>query len=550
MSSTRFTWIPLYNELARKLLDWEDRQRELIELLEGLRKQGFVVTPLLDQDESGNRFIMREIDPFTFMGCFNRGIKFSERIGILTELKKFFECRSEVPSDFDGVPILNNQRSWFIAYEYHRERDATPRLWRIFRLALSENPLNNPDFNVAFDAALEVRGVNVNLTMGLFWIQPDVFLNLDQTNRSFLRIKLKPRLSSGLYRRTLEDVSKRNRSSFVQISHEAYLAAHNEHDMSQRAEVFELSSDESYWFVGAYWSDRDPSDQTQRFLDEGIWQNGYTDKHLDLVREMQVGERIAIKAVGTQKKGLPFDARGNTVSRMTIKAIGTIVANRQDGRTVEVEWEPDFQPKDWFFFTYQHMIWRIRLEQEYAYKELAEQLIQFAFGGQHQNYDWFVDRWYDTEVGDMEESEEESQLKTPYSIDDIIAEGAFTSLDQLQEALRRLETKKNLILQGAPGVGKTFLARRLAYALMEEKDDRRIRFIQFHQSYSYDDFMRGYRPSSKKLGAFELKDGVFFEFCELAREDPDRAYVFIIDEINRGNLSQIFGESLDAYRSG
>ena len=104
--------------------------------------------------------------------------------------------------------------------------------------------------------------------------------------------------------------------------------------------------------------------------------------------------------------------------------------------------------------------------------------------------------------------------------------------------------EKNLILQGAPGVGKTFLARKLAYALMEEIDDRRIEFIQFHQSYSYEDFVRGYRPLPEANGTFGLQDGVFFDFCKRASDDPDRPFVFIVDEINRGNLSQIFGELL------
>ena len=105
-----------------------------------------------------------------------------------------------------------------------------------------------------------------------------------------------------------------------------------------------------------------------------------------------------------------------------------------------------------------------------------------------------------------------------------------------------LKHKKNIILQGAPGVGKTFTAQRLAYSLMGEKDDSRIEFIQFHQSYSYEDFIMGYRPTED--GSFKLKDGVFYRFCEKARNDTNRDYFFIIDEINRGNLSKIFGEML------
>jgi 5-methylcytosine-specific restriction protein B len=101
-----------------------------------------------------------------------------------------------------------------------------------------------------------------------------------------------------------------------------------------------------------------------------------------------------------------------------------------------------------------------------------------------------------------------------------------------------------MILQGPPGVGKTFIGRKLAYALMKEVDNDRVEMVQFHQSYSYDDFVRGYRPIAGKAASFVLQNGVFFEFCQKAIRNPDREYVFIIDEINRGNLSQIFGELL------
>ena len=105
----------------------------------------------------------------------------------------------------------------------------------------------------------------------------------------------------------------------------------------------------------------------------------------------------------------------------------------------------------------------------------------------------------------------------------------------------KLENKKNIILQGAPGVGKTFSAKRLAYSIIGEKDDSKICFVQFHQSYSYEDFIEGYKPNQD---GFELKRGVFFKFCEQARNNSNKPYFIIIDEINRGNLSKIFGELL------
>lgn len=111
--------------------------------------------------------------------------------------------------------------------------------------------------------------------------------------------------------------------------------------------------------------------------------------------------------------------------------------------------------------------------------------------------------------------------------------------DTLKALLLR---KKNIILQGAPGVGKTFAANRLAYAIMGEKDEQRIEQIQFHQNYSYEDFMMGYKPNED--GGFVMRTGVFYNFCKRATADDSNPYFFVIDEINRGNLSKIFGELL------
>lgn len=128
-----------------------------------------------------------------------------------------------------------------------------------------------------------------------------------------------------------------------------------------------------------------------------------------------------------------------------------------------------------------------------------------------------------------------------YTDSDFLNE-VYMSASELQRLKSLLRNKKNIILQGAPGVGKTFTAERLAYTLMGVVDKQRVEMIQFHQNYSYEDFILGYKPNSD--GGFELKHGVFYKFCKKALNTPDKDFFFIIDEINRGNLSKIFGELL------
>lgn len=131
-------------------------------------------------------------------------------------------------------------------------------------------------------------------------------------------------------------------------------------------------------------------------------------------------------------------------------------------------------------------------------------------------------------------------MNTSYTKKDFLSE-VYMSENQYDRLSGVLLNKMNLILQGAPGVGKTFTAKRLAYSLMGEKDDSRIEFVQFHQNYSYEDFVMGYRPSGD---SYELKYGIFYQFCKKAENQPNKKFFFIIDEINRGNLSKIFGELL------
>ena len=136
---------------------------------------------------------------------------------------------------------------------------------------------------------------------------------------------------------------------------------------------------------------------------------------------------------------------------------------------------------------------------------------------------------------------------TEYDVSDIIADGSFHSEDRLKTMLTRIETKKNVVLQGPPGTGKTWLARRLAFALLGERDSDRVRAVQFHPNLSYEDFIRGWRPSGN--GKLTLLDGPFMEMIDQALDNEEQNFVCVIEEINRGNPAQIFGEMLTLLES-
>lgn len=332
------------------------------------------------------------------------------------------------------------------------------------------------------------------------------------------------------------------------------IPAYQEYVPKQRKQATKTVAEDapSYWFVGAYYSDFDPQDQTGRFIADGIWENGYEDKYLDDVKSMQPGERIAIKAAFRRGRDIPFDTNGHSVSVMAIKATGTITANRGDGRTVEVDWDPQDDVREWFLYTNRLTVWRVR-----PGDWRTDGLIDFTFDGEEQDLDRFrnsrfwSDRFGDdaglADEPDIEDEtgadEEELQGATQgYALTDIVADGCFVPAPVLGDYLNALRTKKNLILQGPPGTGKTWLAKRLGYALIGGKDRTLLRAIQFHPTLAYEDFVRGWRPSGD--GRLQLEDGIFLDIVNAAQADPGHNHVVVIEEINRGNLAQIFGELL------
>jgi hypothetical protein len=293
-----------------------------------------------------------------------------------------------------------------------------------------------------------------------------------------------------------------------------------------------------FWFVGAAFGRT--QDQLDRFLRDGIWEISEPGpRQREQVLSMQPGQRIAIKSTFVRRQNLPFDNRGRPVSVMAIKAVGTIAANSGNGERITVDWERGYRPREWYHYTYQPTIWEV-----YPDKEMARRLIAFAFGGAGQDYGWFLanmSNWRDLAAA---EAEDEAQTD------------------------RRKRNPLNLILYGPPGTGKTWStvaeAVRLCLGLdhadpllaeegrrpdLREEYERlralgQIAFVTFHQNYSYEDFVEGREPKALPGGAgFELatRHGIFVQMARDAAKS-DEEHVLIIDEINRANISKVFGE--------
>lgn len=314
------------------------------------------------------------------------------------------------------------------------------------------------------------------------------------------------------------------------------------------------------WYVGALIGNQD---HFEKFISQKIWVNGYEEKYTNLVNSIAVGDNIALKATYTRKNDLPFKNNGRPVSVMRIKAVGVVLENLKDGHQIRVDWQVVNPKKEWYFYTNRKAVWKINRDEGW----MQEALYRFTFEGEQQDYNRFLGdsqlearysiygagyEWNGFYRPDMDsvlegqKTEEEIASKSqiqpdkPYQKEDFLKEVFLNEpdYDMLKALLLR---KKNMIIQGPCGVGKTFMARRFAYSLIGSKIKERVSMVQFHQNYSYEDFVMGYRP---KEDGFELKQGPFYQFCTRAAKHADEPFFFIIDEINRGNVSKIFGELL------
>lgn len=554
-----FEWIDFYSELADKIAPYRSRRPELIKIVEAAYAQMGMRLPKLDNGEP------TDIDPFTVFGLFNKGIKDENRTKIAARLAEALGMSSKAPTEFPGIPVLNNLSATFYRFEGERGSNDIDNLWETFDAALayadSEEDAERSRLASAYDAAAAQTGIKWNLTMGLFWIRPYSYISLDGRNRwamadermlgdrcaaAVAALKDLPDAETYLEVRDLCRASIEEPGSeydgFPAFSYAAWKESERVNEEIRRAKKSELVDGEStmgdegarethYWIYSpgaeaAKWEEfmregiaalewnkigdlREFEDKedirraiAERYGGEGSHKNDSLALY-QFANEMMPGDVIFAKrgmnkiiGRGVVKSGYRFDeARGDSYRHVR-----------------DVEWTD---------------------RGEWEYPEGRAPMKTLTDLTRYTDLVGKLKALFEDSDGDDPEPEWPS-----YTRDDFLDE-VYMDADAYDRLVSLLEHKRNVILQGAPGVGKTFMAKRLAYSMMGAKDRSRVELVQFHQSYSYEDFVMGYRPSEN---GFTLRRGTFYEFCRRAEEDSDNDYFFIIDEINRGNLSKIFGE--------
>ena len=196
MSKNQFDWIAFYEEFADKLLAYKDNRQELIEKIKQVYEVTGIKLPTLERNENGDNEIV-DIDPFTVFGLFNKRMSNDNRIKLISAIKSTFQISAFVPGSFDGIPMLDPRNSTFYYFIYSkkeeniRKKSDIPNLWTVFEYALylsnNDNNKNREKFSVSFNKALQQKGINWTLSIGLFWIRPNRFINLDSRNRGFIK---------------------------------------------------------------------------------------------------------------------------------------------------------------------------------------------------------------------------------------------------------------------------------------------------------------------------------------------------------------------------
>ncbi len=666
-----FEWTQFYSEFADKLLNYKEKRTELLILLEAAHKQAGLRYPFIDNGQPSE-----DICPFTVFGTFNKGITTGNRISLMKAIGDRIGVQTSTPSEFDGIPVLNNMQAWFFGYKADRKPNDIDNLWNMFEAGIiyADQPTQSgrSEFIKYYNIVIKQICVKWNITMGLYWIRPFFYLNLDGKNRQFLlenddanfinikgisNLKQLPDAESYL---KIVELCKNGLSSdeakfhsFPELSQSAWLTS-----IPEKPEKGISKASFIQWFEPLVDALRDlgnsatpeatrnkiitnlnlPDDLInetrgknggKKFDNEVAWARNYlayegiidkstrglwtlTEKGQNVIMTYELASEIFFKWVDILKERRENPPEAENPERTLnekhfwiyapgegsrkwdefrsqgIMGIGwddlgdlTQYANREAMRSkMKALYDKSKSYRNDSLATWQfthsicegdivfakkgihEIIGRGIVESGYIfdsargeYKHIRK--IKWTHNGNWEHpgqsviktltditsYTDYIHKLELLIAGNdaLEEMESEEEITYEEYTDDTFLEEVFIEPAQYETLVMLIKTKKNIILQGAPGVGKTYAAKRLAYSIIGSKDISRVMMVQFHQSYSYEDFIMGFRPTKD---GFELTPGPFYQFCKKAQDDIDRDYFFVIDEINRGNLSKIFGELL------
>ncbi len=550
-------WINFYSAFANGLLKYESDRATLLDKLQKVFTELKIKFQKLEEDDS-----ILDIDPFTVFGLFNKGITHSNRVSIIRGLAKEFGLdKISVPQSFDGIPVLNNLKAVF--FGWNRNSNDIDNLWLLFKTAINyadcktDKTETRNAFIKVYNIVIQQSCIKWNITMGLYWIRPHTFLNLDSRSRwyitnycpeiIFFNEKSIKSVPDGEQYLSLCDMANRqlqkgkyNFNNIPELSYQAWLISEQVNQENKKLEENSAIVDEDtnavhYWLYSpgknaGYW---------EEFYKKGIMAIGWgAIGNLSKFEDKNQMKETMRTTYEHSDRSYKNDAHAAWQFAKEIK-VGDVVFVKQGmhqiiGRgVVESEYLFDEnQPED--FNNVRRVKWTHKGEWEHPGQAVLKTLTDIT------PYTDYIEK---LNALFAEENEDEIENRTivypPYTADDFLRE-VYMSENDYNTLVDIVHEKKNVILQGAPGVGKTYAAKRLAYSMMGVQDSERVMMIQFHQSYSYEDFIMGYRPT--ETGGFKLNEGPFYKFCKLAEGDSENDYFFIIDEINRGNLSKIFGE--------
>ncbi|MGN0829810.1 MAG: AAA family ATPase [Candidatus Ornithospirochaeta sp.] len=563
----QFQWVDFYKEFAEKLLSYKDNRVSLIEKVKAIYINTGINMPTLERDNN-----LVDIDPFTVFGLFNKSsMKEGNRIRIISEIKNLFSLIEEVPNSFDSIPVLNNQNAIFYYFVGDRGESDIDDLWNLFESALdyaSDPSLDNrKTLSHYFDLAINKKGNgNSKITMALYWIAPDSFLNLDSRNEWYIYEsgkvprnivsslpKIESKISSSDYffvvekLRTYLESEESKLKNFKELSNEAWNYSNQVNDeikaekaRNDRAQKGDGLADSDVDTVH-YWlySPGDGAVKWDEFYSLGVM--GIGRGGIGDFTQYSTKEEIKTALKSKYDAASSFKNAAHLIWQFANEIkIGDIVFVKKGmhqivGRGV-VTSDYYFDPAiDEDYPNLRKVKWTHKGEWSHPGQAAVKALTDIT---PYTDYVTQLNSMFDDES--VTEQEEVEQIFPVYTPENFLSE-VYMDEESYNTLVDLVRVKKNVILQGAPGVGKTYLAKRLAYSMMGAKDQDRVMMVQFHQSYTYEDFIEGFRPSSGGSG-FEIKKGSFYNFCKKAAEDKDKEYFFIIDEINRGNLSKIFGE--------